>query len=170
MKNELISHSVICLRETRSCKSVCFLEQALEFKHVKCGLYLIPVQVRHPVGGFADPDFIHLHRCMGGCRYKAPSLFHCAAKETSTVRVNTYQIDLTTGTIEGVVLEMVNHTQCDSDCQCVVQEHHCNNATEIYDPDRCKCKCKNLQHTCDAAIKVTLLKVKSRVFIKMFAF
>ena len=128
-------------------------EQGQNFKHVGCGQYLIPVEVPHPVNGFADPGFILLHQCMGGCRYKAPSVFHCAPKAVSTVPVNTYQVDLTTGLVEQKVVKMVRHVQCDSDCQCVVQEHHCNNATEMYNRDQCKCECKNLQHTCDAAIK-----------------
>jgi hypothetical protein len=91
---------------------------------------------------------------MGGCDYVAPSVIHCAAQGTSTVRVNTHQFSVTTGTVETAVVEMLNHTQCG--CQCVVQAHHCDNVTEIYDPHQCKCVCKNLQHTCNATLKVII--------------
>ena len=120
-----------------------------------CSLNVIPVQVPYIPNGFSYPAFVNLQRCLGGCTFKSPSIIHCAAKDTSTVDVITLEFNLHTETFITKNLKMVNHTECD--CECIVQEHHCDNATEIYNPDHCKCMCKDLEHTCDTTVKVTIL-------------
>ena len=121
---------------------------------MECGLNIIPVQVPYLASGFSYPDFIPLHRCLGGCRYRSPSIIHCAVQDTSTVHVNISQYNTHTKGLTEKVIAMVEHTACG--CQCIVQEHHCDNATEKYDPGQCKCLCKDLTHTCDTTIKVTI--------------
>ena len=122
---------------------------------MECSLNVIPVEVPFIPNGFSYPGFVNLQRCLGGCAFKSPSIIHCAAKDTSTVDVTVLEFNSHTGGFISKDLKMVNHMECD--CECIVQEHHCDNATEIYNPDHCKCMCKNLEHTCDTTIKVTIL-------------
>ncbi len=142
---------------TLSCETICFSEQAKSYPSRKCGLTAIPIQVPYPTDGFSIPSFIELHRCLGGCPWHSPSLFHCVAQTSSDVLVSSYDVRSTPtneAQVNQKVTKLLNHTQCD--CQCIVQEHHCNNATETYDAKQCKCVCKDLTHTCDSTIKVTI--------------
>lgn len=122
-------------------------EQSQVFDSVNCQLRIIPVEVPHPPTGFTHPDFIDLHRCVGGCSYRSPSIIHCAVEATSTVPVYTLQFDLNSGEVLKKTETMVNHTKCG--CQCIVQEHHCDNLTETYNNESCTCDCESLPHLCD---------------------
>ena len=113
-----------------------------------------------------------MHRCVGGCFYKTPDVFHCVTKNASIVQVKTIEYNTETGDFNDKKVEQVkNDTECD--CECIVQEHHCDKETEIYNPDTCQCDCRDLSHTCNAILKVSFFtsavkSFKSRISMVEF--
>ncbi|XP_046851966.1 balbiani ring protein 3-like [Xenia sp. Carnegie-2017] len=118
------------------------------FHHVECQPWLIPVEIK-PKDEYHmnHPSFIELHRCLGGCRYKAPSLIHCAVSQQTSVQVGYTEFRIENGgdVNKNQVKTLQNHTDCV--CECRIQEHHCHKEKERYDENECKCVCKELNCT-----------------------
>lgn len=114
----------------------------------KCAPRPVVVEVPQPVEQKAlnFPMFVTLHRCGGACRER-PFDTKCQAQETQDLNLLVSKLTWSSSSDklsdisnEITTVRMTNHTQCG--CQCIVKPSDCNNRTEEYSEENCRCECK----------------------------
>lgn len=98
------------------------------------------------------PLFVTLHRCRGACSER-PFETRCEARETESLTLLASKVTWSSGSQNSNELEpdvaflpVTNHTKCG--CPCAVKPAECDNRTQVYSKENCRCECKLIQPSC----------------------
>lgn len=98
------------------------------------------------------PLFVTLHRCRGACSER-PFETRCEARETESLTLLASKVTWSSGSRNSNELEpdvaflpVTNHTKCG--CPCAVKPAECDNRTQVYSKENCRCECKLIQPSC----------------------
>ena len=110
------------------------------------------------------PDYVMLHRCVGGCRF-SPDISHCVVTKQDKITVKILEVTH----LQTKPVVMYNHTGCECDCinrpsdcdhekhwwdrstcscQCITHSNHCASYKQTWNQQECECRCTHAPIDC----------------------